>query len=196
MGSLRDQLLAAGLVSARDRQRVERELKEERRQRQGRCEARASVEARQEATRCAREEEERRLRLAERQARRSAEEAAARDLQVTHLLCHHALRSTGGPQRFWHRTVDGTHCHRLDLSERTAFDVRAGRAGIGALPLHGDVDYVVVAREIVQRVRAALPGRIVFWNETAPPEDDPSERLWEPDEVRARPGPTRGPGAR
>ena len=196
VGSLRDQLLEAGLVTARDRQRTERELKEERRQRQGRREARAAVEAREEAARRAREEEVRRQRIAERAARRAAEEAAARDLQVTHLLRHHALRLRSGPQRFWHRTLDGAACHRLDLPEHVAFDLRAGRLGVGALPVHDDVDYVVVPREVVLRVRAVRPERVVFWNDAPPPADDPAERLLDLDEPRPTPARTRGPVAR
>ncbi len=177
MGSLRDQLQKAGLITRRDQRRVERELKEERRRKQGTREARAVVEAREDAARRARQEEAREQYLAERAARRAVEEGAARELQVTHLLRHHALRLGSGPQRFWHRTLGGTHCHRLDVPERIAVDLTNGRLGIGAVPAHGDVDYVVVPREVALRVRAIRPERIVFWNESPPPADDPAERL-------------------
>ncbi|MBN1336132.1 MAG: DUF2058 family protein [Deltaproteobacteria bacterium] len=200
MGSLRDQLLRAGIATARDRKRVERELKEERRRKQGSREARAVIEAREDQERRRREEEARQHRIAERAARRAAEEDAARELQVTHLLRHHALSFGSGPQRFWHRTLEGTHCHRLDLPEWIALDLRAGRLGIGALPVYEDVDYVVIPREVAIRIRAIRPRRIVFWNDAPPPDDDPAQRLLESPKpvghrTPATPSRTGGPSA-
>jgi uncharacterized protein len=177
MTSLRDQLLKAGLVSAREKQKVERELKEERRKAQAHREAKNLVEAREQAERERARLEALQQRIDERKARQAVVEAEARRHQVDQLLSAHATAFRGGPQPFWHRTLDGRFCHRLDLPEWMAQDLRSGRAAVAARERMGEVDYVVIARDIALRVTALLPERLVFFNGELPDPADPSEKL-------------------
>ena len=173
--SLRDQLVKAGLASKKDKRRVELRLKQARRQQQGR----------KQSKRGRREQERRQLRaqegarLKERRAlwaaRRAEEEAQARRLRINQILEHHGLRCAPGPQRFWHRTVGGSLLGRLDLAGKLAAGLREGTLALAyADPPAGDA-YVVVTREVAQRIASILPERIVHFNEEPPAADDPSD---------------------
>jgi uncharacterized protein len=177
MATLRDQLLKAGLVSAKEKQRIERELKEERRRAQAHRESKSVVEAREreERARAAREELEHRIE--ERRARQVEAEAEARRHQVNQILSAHAMAFRNGTQRFWHLTLDRKVCHRLDLPEWMAQDLRSGRAAVAAREKMGEIDYVVVARDVARKAASLLPDRIVFFNDVPPDPDDPTERL-------------------
>lgn len=176
--SLRDQLLKAGLASRKDVRRVNHEQAAERRQQQGHREARAAVEAKEAQEAAQRDAEVLAQKAAERAARRAAAEAAARAHQADQILRRHRMAWKPGPQRFWHQTLDRRFLHRLDLPERLALDLRQGRVAVAAIETLSDVEYVLVPAPVAARVHATLPERILFWNETPPPPDDPAERLF------------------
>lgn len=177
--SLRDQLLKAGLVSAKDKRRAEQELKAERKQAQAHRERKETVEARTRAEQ-ERDLQERLAQKAAERARRLADaEADARRQQVNQILGTHAQAIGRGTQRFWHLTEDRRFCHRIDLTEWMAQDLRAGRLAINAREHLGDHEYVVVSREIALRVATILPSRVVFFNEIPPDSTDTSEELLE-----------------
>lgn len=177
MSSLRDQLVKAKLASRADLRRVNHEKAAERRQQQGHREARATLESREEEQRRAAEVETLRRRAEERCLRQAEDEARARQQQADAILRHHRIDSRPGPQRFWHRTLDGRFLHRLDLPERMAMELRSGHLAVGAIPNLADTDYVLVPAAIAGRVHTICPDRIVHWNQVPPDPADPAEQL-------------------
>jgi uncharacterized protein YaiL (DUF2058 family) len=180
--SLRDQLLKAGVVTRKQKQAAERDLKRKRKQKQ--AERTSKKELAREA-----EIEAQRLRaeaLAEKLARRAevqqAQEASARRLRANQIVEHHALLSVWGPQRFWHPTPGGVVLHRLDLPRKLAEQLRAGRLAVVYAEQFGEPAYRVVTREVAERLRGILPQRVLFLNEAPPDPEDPAERLLEPRE--------------
>jgi uncharacterized protein YaiL (DUF2058 family) len=178
--SLRDQLLQAGVVTRKQKQAAERDLKRKRKHKQSRRPSKKDLqrEERQEA------EQRRQAAIEEKLARRSesqAEQAAsARRLRANQIVEHHALLSRPGPQRFWHPTPGGVVLHRLDLPRKLAEQLRAGRLAVVYAQHFGEPTYRVVAQEVAVRLRSILPERVLFLNETPPDPEDPAERLWEP----------------
>jgi uncharacterized protein YaiL (DUF2058 family) len=178
--SLRDQLMKAGVVSRKQKQAAERELKRKRKQQQAQRASKRDLE-RQE-----REELERKhaeaiqAKLAQRRESRASQEAGARRLRANQIVEHHALRAAPGPQRFWHHTPGGVLLNRLDLPRKLATELRLGRLAVVWSESFGEPSYRVVTRDVALRLRSILPERVLFLNEQPPDPDDPAERLLEP----------------
>ncbi|MFT4622446.1 MAG: hypothetical protein ACI8PZ_001102 [Myxococcota bacterium] len=161
VSSLRDQLLAKGLVSKKKARQVARDLKSQRKQDQGarqkKREAKARAQAEAEAEAAAKNAE----RAAEATRRRSERERTERALQIRQILLGNRLK-VSGILRFHHRSADGRFLPCVKVSERAAFQLRNGELGIAALPRGGGFDYVVVPRRAVERLTALAPQVVVF----------------------------------
>lgn len=176
--SLRDALLKAGTVTQKDVRRVNQQQQAERQQQKGSRESREEAEKRAaEEARAAKEARSAEL-IATRRARAQAVEREAMRRRVGNLLRDYQQRTRGGNQPFWHRAADGSHIHRMYLNERLAWDLVHGRLAIAWTGSPEDPTYVLLPRAVVERVAALEPGRILFFNETSPSRDDPSEQLY------------------
>lgn len=174
--SLRDQLLNTGLVSSKEAKRVNRELKKERKERQSKRESKKAIE---EKIRLEKEQNQQEIIAAKIEAKRKQAElmeALARKHQVMQILLHHRIRYSAGNQKFWHKSIELPKLNRLDLPEWIANDLRAGKLAVGALETWDGLDYVLVPRDIAERVIGILPNQIVFFNRELPL-DIPEEQL-------------------
>jgi uncharacterized protein YaiL (DUF2058 family) len=197
--SLRDQLVAKGIVSKKDARKVDRELKEQRRAEQGSRKRKSATEREARARAEAEAEARREERIAERRELDARREVAERALRVKNLIEGNRLK-TGTGQAFWHRSLDGRLLLRLDVSSGTAWQLRSGEASIVAVERLGAVDYAVIPRRAALVLQDIAPERLVFHHpDPMAPEgpdglDDPSldflRREWEPSLAahRARPG--------
>jgi len=181
--SLRDQLLKAGVVSRKQKQAAERDLKRKRKKKQAQRSSkkdqdRAARKQAEQQRQAAIDEKHERRRAAER-----AQEASARRLRANQLVEHHAMRSKPGPQPFWHPTPGGVILHRLDLPRSLAEQLRSGKLAVVWSESFGDPSYRVVARDVAERLRGVLAERVLFFNETPPDPSDPAEMLLEPREA-------------
>jgi uncharacterized protein YaiL (DUF2058 family) len=163
MASLRDQLVAKGLATAKDQQRVDREKKEARK-RAERDRAAVAAEAERRAAEAA--EEARQAVEARLRARKEAEiarEAAELPGRIRNIVNAHRLGARGDV-RFFHKDRGGLLLRRMEISEAMAWRLRAGQAGIvWADALDGTVSYVIVGRQAVERIEALAPDRVVFF---------------------------------
>ncbi|MCB9685167.1 MAG: DUF2058 family protein [Alphaproteobacteria bacterium] len=183
--SLRDQLLAKGLVSKKDAQRAGRELKEERRHAQGSRKAKSEL-AREE--RQARAEEAVRTR-AETVARRQEQEAkriaAELPRRVRDLIRGNRVRPGKG-QPFFHKGPDGRHLLRTEVSSGTAYRLRCGELALTWLERGTDDGEVVpIPRAAAEKLLELDPSRVLFLVTDTAGISDPDEafaqRTWEPD---------------
>ncbi|MEC7986319.1 MAG: DUF2058 family protein [Myxococcota bacterium] len=178
--SFNDKLFQAGLINKKQLRKMNQKSKLERKAKQGNKKKKKVLEAESKAkTRQEKQERLERLKK-ERHAREQVHMAAARKRQVQQILNHHRLRFRKADFPFWHLTFDKKHAHKLWVPERTAWELRSG---LYAIALMGDANakepaYVVIPRDIVERIVSLEPSRILFFNEKAPPKDDPAERLW------------------
>ena len=136
MASLRDQLLAKGLVSKKQAQRVDRELKDERRAEQAIRKSKFELRTEEAATRAAAEAEAAARRKAERDARETRKEAVERELRVRNLLAGNRLRPGRG-QPFWHRSFDGRQALRIEVNQELQGLERFLDQAIGELDAEG-----------------------------------------------------------
>lgn len=177
--SLRDQLLKSGFADKRQVRKVNRELKRQRRQEQATRQSKAEIAAREAAEARRRRQEERARRMAEERERERLRELAEAKQRVEQILAHHRLRLNGGPQPFYHRAADGRHIHKLQLPERVAWELRAGKLGVAWRGLRDDAEYVVIPADVARRVARIDPNRVLFLNDEPPDDDDPAEALLE-----------------
>ena len=174
--SLRDQLLKADLVDKKKARKVNRDLKTQRKKKQGAKDRKKVVVAREEAAKSERQARK----LAERKARRHQADAARasrdRERLLASLVRTYTVRYRPGVQSFWHPTADGRRLHRLRLPGSLAHDLRAGRvavAWVGQDAADPD-DYVLLDARAARRLVEVAPERICFYNAEAPPRDDPA----------------------
>lgn len=179
--SLRDQLVAKGLVTKKDARRVEQQLREARKQAEGHKKSKRELEAEAAAARAAAEEAERQRKLAEKKARAAEREAKERALRLRQIIRRNTIRSAGR-FRFYHRTLDGRHVHGLHVSERVAWKLRAGEAAIVADVEEGrDPQYVVVSARAAVKVGEIAPERVVHHVRDTRGLSAPEETLLAPD---------------
>lgn len=186
--SLRDQLLAKGLVNKKDARRVERELKEERRQAQATRRPAAEVEAERRAAQQAAEESERRRKIEERRRREAERAEREQHERVRQLIRGNQVRSRG-LVRFFHRTQHPTRLGRILVSEHVAWKLRCGECAIVARSEPGrETDYVVVSARAAQRLEEIAPGIVVCWVRDTRGLSDPDQGLWKPEwEISLKP---------
>jgi len=154
--SLRDALLKAGAVSKKRVKRTERELKKQRKKKQGAQDKKKLVQAREREAK-QQEAARREAELRERRARqRDRTEAEARTLRRRHLLEAHRIRlGTGKGTRFFfvHQGV----VKRLIVPWTIARGLRAGAYAIAVMEQpFSDDDYVVLPAEVADRVPEAV----------------------------------------
>lgn len=183
--SLRDQLLAKGLVSKKDAQRVGRELKEERRQAQGQRRSKSELEAEERAARAEEAERARAEVLARRQEQEARRIALELPRRVRDLVRGNRIRPGRG-QAFFHRGPDGVHLARTEVSSGTAYRLRCGELALAWLrPSSGDGEVVVIPRVTAERLLEIDPGAVLFLVSDTAGISDPAEafapRTWEPD---------------
>ncbi len=177
--SLRDQLLKAGVADKKKVDKVNRDLKKQRKQEQAQRERQSVLEAREQQARDA-AEAERRARIAEDRARIARlRELQARQRLVRDIVSTYRLVERSGPVSFWHRAPNGRTLLRLRLPESWADDLRVGRLAIvWTGPSTQVFDISVVPAHAATRIAAHEPARILFQNPGPPEVDDPAEALY------------------
>ena len=177
--SLRDQLVAKGLASKKDRRRVDRELKQKRKKKQGSRKRARQVEREREAQRKAELDERMARRGAVRRAAAAARGVHERRNRVFQIIRTNEIRSRG-PIRFHHRTLDGRWLRCLQISERVAVKLRAGEAAIVAFDHGKRVEYSVISGRAAQEL-AEIESSWVVFHVQAPGPIEPSEGFWQPE---------------
>ena len=179
--SLRDQLLKAGIVDRKKVARANRDLKKKRRTGGADRESKKARKAREAtARRLEREARDARLRK-EAEDRAVAERGMQKRRVVGSLLRANALPHRSGQQPFWFVCADGRTVLKMEIPGSWAHDLRAGRLAIvwlGDDPHPEKAEHRVLRADAVDRIREHAPERLLFWNETPPPDDDPSEQLF------------------
>ena len=175
--SLRDSLLKAGVVNKKDAQRVEQQLRLEKKAALGSQISKAERERqeREEAERQRQEREEELLRR--RREAKAQQELEIRLMSSRQILRSHALRYRPGPQRFWFKAPVHPEIWRLDLPERLADDLRCGYLAVAWCDDQSP-DVLIIDRAAAERVAAIRPELILFWNADGG-ERDPAEQLWD-----------------
>ncbi len=186
--SLRDQLLAKGLVTKKKAQQADRALKSERKRKQADKKKKrvlAAEAASAESAATAERERALRQRRVEHQIAREADE---RTLRVRNLISGNRVQPGRG-HRFWHRDAKGTHLLAMSVSTGVARELRSGAMGIAALDLGTRIDYVVVRGTAARTLWELAPAVVVFWFADTAGVSDPDNaflpELPEPD-LRAR----------
>jgi len=157
--SLRDQLLAKGLVSKKRARSADRDKKRDRKREKG---ARDKKRVREAAEREAQEVAAAKRRD-EQQAQRARyaqeRERMERALQVRQILSHHRMKTRGRIAYHHISAKVGVVC-RLWVDEATAFRLRNGTL---AIVLDRERDgYAVVSAEIAERLNAIAEGLVVW----------------------------------
>lgn len=192
--SLRDALLAKGLVDAKRARKLDREAKEERRARQGSRgrqheeeEARRAAEA---ATEAARVEQARQ----DREAAAAAREAHELVHRVRRIILDNRLGGRGAVP-FFHRVGTTGRIHRRQVSDELARDLRVGRAGIACLLRDdGTWEHHVVGERAARKLAEIAPEALVHWVGDDADLLDPSEVFLPPlGEPSLRPHRVSGP---
>lgn len=177
--SFKDQLYKAGLITKKQLRQLNQDEKMDRKRKKGNKRKKLVEQA--EARAKAKKEKAERLAIIrkDRAVREKATMEALKIRQVQQLLNHHRQRFRKGQQTFWHKTITGTHVHKLCIPTRLAWDLRAGAMSIAAMGHRSDPQYVIVPRDIARKVQEIEPDRIVFLNESPPDENDPAERPYD-----------------
>lgn len=192
--SLRDQLLAKGIVKQKDAKRIERELKDERKAQQGARDRKHRIEAEERA----KAEAETQRRTEERnQARKAAEIERERHelaVRVQNIIVGNRQKNTG-PFVFHFKARDGRTVLRMGVHRRVAEALRDGRMGIACLDRGTHDEYVLLSGSGAQKLADVAPGLLVhFAQGPVAPGDGVYERDWEPTMLRPGGAPRRQRG--
>lgn len=172
MRSLRDQLVAKGLASKKDKRRIDREQRDTRKKKQGKRRKKKKVEAEAEAKARAQAEEAAAERATRHRETRQRQDQIDRHNRVRQLVFGNRLGGRGDV-RFYFKTTDGQHLRFMRLPEPIAWRLRCGQAGIVATP--GGDDYVVIRASAVRQLLECAPDLVVFFVQDTKGISDPSE---------------------
>ncbi len=179
--SLRDQLLAKGLVSKRKARKANQDQRRARRDRQGNREKKKVVAARERASKQAVEDARQAAASQAGAASRLAQQAAERALQIRNTILGTRIRPGRGAT-FHHRALDGPGIVRLSLGQSLARKLQRGEAAIAAMRSVNGVSYEPISHRGAERLAELAPGLLVHWAQGEATEADLafSPRDWEP----------------
>lgn len=192
--SLRDQLLAKGLVSKKRAKVLDREAKRDRKSKQAHRKKKAQVDAERRAAQAEADRAQQQRVLAARTAARKAQEIVDQQVKIRSLILGNRIPGKG-PVPYYHRTEDGRTLHRLSLPPAVAGWLRAGRAAVVVLQHPGqDPEYMVINGGAASELSELAPHLVLAHVTDATGISAPDEafliRDWEPSL-----GPHRVPGS-
>lgn len=171
MGSLRDELLKKGLVTAERARRIEHEQRahgKSPQQTSKREQVRA--EARKEAERRAIEEAKKSAdRERQRQFDQDREQQLARR-RLLQLVETHIVPPGGADARRFHFKARDNKLPSIEVSATTAAALERGEVAVIEIPDSKPARHVVVQAEAARQVKASRPELVRFWNESGPAE--------------------------
>lgn len=162
MQDLRSQLMKAGLIDKKAKQHADRQARTDDRRKGADAAAREEEERRERFE--GRRDEQRdadRRRERQRQADRAAQEERFR---LRDLVRQGAVREgRAGRRRFYFVTRAG-RIPFVEIGEELGLALEAGRAAILEVPLAVREEFEIVGRATAEKVSAALPELVLFWN--------------------------------
>ncbi|MEM6930987.1 MAG: DUF2058 family protein [Myxococcota bacterium] len=161
MSSLRDQLLKKGLVDKKRKRRIDRELRDARKQDQGARKTKREREAEAAAAARAEAEADQRARSEERDRQRAKADALQRRLRARNLVLGNRI-DPGRGQRFFYPKPDG-HIGELDVSSGVAFQLRCGELALAVLEDRALDHVFVVKRKAATALRDIAPQCVRFF---------------------------------
>ncbi|MBT3219655.1 MAG: DUF2058 family protein [Proteobacteria bacterium] len=177
--SLRDQLLAKGLVSKKDVRKANQDLRKKRREGQGARKKKRQLKAEKAAAQAAAKEARDKARLEQRQAHEYATSEREHELRVEQIIRGSQLGSRGKAS-FYHKDAEGRFLLRLSVSEGVAHLLRVGEAAVATLREKRGSRYFIIRKKAAQKLYEVEPTALVHYVEDTKGLSDPSERLAEP----------------
>lgn len=182
--SLRDQLLAKGLVSKKKARKSDQDKRKQRKKDQGNQKRKHVLVAEEAASKKAARQEREARRLAERAKREAQRAAYERVLRIRQILGANQVR-VGGPLPFFYLGLDGRTVHRLQVSEAQARALRNGDLAIAAHAMSGRVTVAVLVRRAAEKLQHVAPEVLVHFHPDSTGVSSPdlavTARSWEPD---------------
>lgn len=191
--SLRDQLVAKGLASKKDKRKANQDLRQRRKKKQGARRKQKAVRAEVEARK---EQEQQEIMARRAAARRDQEHIRAhleRKQRVYSLIRDNEVRSRGRI-RFHFPDLERRYVKVVEVSQSVAISLRKGQAAIVAFDHGGRVEYRIVSAVAAVKLQDIAPEVVLFHVRDTSGLPDPSEEFWQPGEAidlrphRARPG--------
>jgi len=181
--SLRDQLMAKGLVSKKRAQKIKRELKQERKSKQSSRRKKKVVDREAEAAQAKARAERQEQRLRDRKAREVEKEAHDHVHRVRQIVRSNRLGGRGR-QVYFHRVGDTPRIQALHLPDALARDLRGGRVAIAGFQTDGgEWEHHIVPAKVAERLQDIEPSAIIAWTKGKGDLSDPAEvflhRTWE-----------------
>lgn len=182
--SLRDQLLAKGLVSKKRARAAGQEAKKARKDGQGSRRKKKLVEREQAAEQAAIAAAEKERRAEARREHRAVNDAHDRVQKIRALILSNRMGARGAVP-FWHRRLGSLLLGRLQVPVAVARDLRNGNAAVvGLADADGPTRHFIVPRRTADRLLELEPSLIVHLVTDTENLRDPSETLvdteWEP----------------
>lgn len=179
--SLRDQLLAKGLVSKKQASKVNRELKKKRKQKQSKRDKRRDVEALESKQQAEARDAKQAERVEARQQREAARDVHEQRVRALQIVEGNQIRHQGRTH-FHFKRVCGRRIGRLEVSEKVAWMLRCGEAAI-AVPDVDTESYVVITGKAASKLKSVSPQNVVFFTENTKGISEPDEaflvRRWD-----------------
>ena len=180
MGGLKDQLLKAGIVDAKQVKQAQQAVRKEQKQQRSQGKPAAAEEERQRLAQAQTEKAERDRQL-NRQRQEESEQRAVL-AQIRQLVEAHRLSTADGDRPF--NFTDGSTVKRLHVTDAVARQLGQGRLAI--VKLEGR--YEVVPAEVAEKIGARQASAVILHNApspaTEPPtEDDPYRGFEVPDDL-------------
>ncbi|MEN0060931.1 MAG: DUF2058 family protein [Myxococcota bacterium] len=161
MSSLRDQLLAKGLVDKKRKRKLDRELKAERKQQQGSRKRKKEQEREAAEAERQRREADQAARMAERLRQQAKAEVVQRRLRARNLILGNRV-NPGRGQRFFFVKPD-RHIGEVDVSSGVAFQLRCGEAALAQLEDGHLNEVFVIKRKAAQLLSEIAPEHVRFF---------------------------------
>ncbi len=195
--SLRDQLVAKGLASKKDKRKANQNLRERRKKSQGARRKQRQVLAEAEARKSKELHEIMARRAAARRDQEQIRALLGRKQHVYSLIRDNEVRSRGRI-RFHFPDLEHRFIEVVEVSHSVATSLRRGHAAIVAFDHGGRVEYRVVSATAAVKLHEIAPELVLFHVRDTNGLPDPAEEFWEPGEAidlrphRARPEEIRG----
>jgi len=182
--SLRDQLLAKGLVSKKRARKLDQQKRLDRKAKKGKKKKKRVLDAEARTAKEAASKAALDAKLNARRSRETERERMERALQIRNVVIGNRIAARG-QSVFHHRDLEGKMILRMSVSKVMIDKLRRGEAAVVAM----DGKYDLITQRGAEKLDELAPQLLVFWQRDTKtlsrPDQKPWVRDWEPS-LRAR----------